>query len=123
MYGLNILRRNLQDHDGNVTRFLVIGKEAMPVGNSDGVKTSLLMTLPDKPGALLEILAHFERKSINLTKIESRPTKRKAWDYVFFLDLDGHRDDAAVVEVLSILDKTCDLFKVLGSYRKADNHE
>jgi chorismate mutase/prephenate dehydratase len=123
MYGLNVLRRNLQDHQDNVTRFLVVGQEAMPVGDSAGVKTSLLMTLPDKPGALLEILAHFDRKSINLTKIESRPTKRKAWDYVFFLDLDGHRDDEAVAEVLAILAKSCELFKVLGSYRKADTHE
>ena len=123
MYGLSVLRRNLQDHHGNVTRFLVVGQEAMPVGDSTGVKTSLLMTLPDKPGALLDILAHFERKSINLTKIESRPTKRKAWDYVFFLDLDGHRDDESVAEVLRILDSRCELFKVLGSYRKADTHE
>ncbi len=123
MYGLNVLRRNLQDHDGNVTRFLVVGTEAMPVGQSEGVKTSLLLTLPDTAGALLEVLTHFERNSINLTKIESRPTKRKAWDYVFFLDLDGHRDDEPVAEVLKILDSSCGLFKVLGSYRKADTHE
>jgi chorismate mutase/prephenate dehydratase len=123
MYGLSVLRRNLQDHHDNVTRFLVVGRESMPVGESEGVKTSLLMTLPDTPGALLDILTHFKDKSINLSKIESRPSKRKAWDYVFFLDLDGHRDDEAVAEVLSILDKSCELFKVLGSYRKADTHE
>ncbi len=123
MYGLDVLRRNLQDHDGNVTRFLVIGKESMAVGDSAGVKTSLLLTLPDKPGALLEILAHFDRKAINLTKIESRPTKRKAWDYVFFLDLDGHSEDAPVAEVLNLLNNSCELFKVLGSYCTADTHE
>lgn len=123
MYGLNVLRRNLQDQKDNVTRFLVVGREGVPVGTSDGVKTSLLMTLPDTPGALLNILAHFERKSINLSKIESRPSKRKAWDYIFFLDLDGHQDDEAVAEVIKILDSDCELFKVLGSYRKADTHE
>jgi chorismate mutase/prephenate dehydratase len=123
MYGLTVLRRNLQDHHDNVTRFLVVGKTSQAVGNASNVKTSLLMTLPDTPGALLEVLAHFERRKINLSKIESRPTKRKAWDYVFFLDLDGGGDEPRVAEVLEILGKRCDLFKVLGTYQKADNHE
>jgi len=123
MYGLTVLRRNLQDHHDNVTRFLVVGKTSQAVGNASNVKTSLLMTLPDTPGALLEVLAHFERRKINLSKIESRPTKRKAWDYVFFLDLDGGGDEPRVAEVLEILAKRCDLFKVLGTYQKADNHE
>jgi chorismate mutase/prephenate dehydratase len=126
MYGLNVLRRNLQDHEDNVTRFFVIGRKHNPLPASsekEEVKTSLLLTLPDKPGALLEILAHFESRDINLCKIESRPTKRKAWDYVFFLDLDGRFDSEPVAEVLAILDKSCELFKVLGSYSKADIHE
>lgn len=123
MYGLSVLRRNIQDHHDNVTRFLVVGKAPQDLGDATNIKTSLLMTLPDTPGALLEILAHFERRDINLTKIESRPSKRKAWDYVFFLDLDGRADDPKVSEVLSILNERCDLFKVLGSYQNADNHE
>lgn len=123
MYGLSVLRRNLQDHHDNVTRFLVVGKDTQTVGEATNVKTSLLMTLPDTPGALLEILAHFERREINLSKIESRPSKRKAWDYVFFLDFDGRADEPKVVEVLAILGERCDLFKVLGTYQKADNHE
>ncbi len=122
MYGLQVLRRNLQDQADNVTRFLVVGREQQAVGTQE-VKTSLLMTLPDRPGSLLEVLAHFDAHHINLSKIESRPTKRKAWDYVFFLDLDGHRDDPGVAEVIDILGKTCELFKVLGTYRKADVHE
>ncbi len=122
MYGLNVLRRNLQDHHDNVTRFLVVGKAPQAVGDTN-VKTTLLMTLPDTPGALLEVLAHFERREINLSKIESRPSKRKAWDYVFFLDLDGSAEESDVAEVLSILGERCDLFKVLGTYQKADNHE
>ena len=123
MYGLNVWRRNRHDQPDNVTRFLVVGREALPVGQGSNVKTSLLMTLPDTPGALLDVLAHFERKSINLSKIESRPTKRRAWDYVFFLDLDGHCDDAPVAEVVKALSASCKLFKVLGSYSKADIHE
>ena len=79
--------------------------------------------MADRAGALLEVLAHFDRQHINLSKIESRPSKRKAWDYVFFLDLDGHRDNAGVAKVIGILDKTCELLKVLGTYRKADVHE
>ncbi len=123
MYGLRILRKNLQDQQDNVTRFLVVGTQAQTVGEASNVTTSLLMTLPDTPGALLEVLAHFERRSINLSKIESRPSKRKAWDYVFFLDLDGRADSPEVAEVLGVLDERCDLFKVLGTYQKADNHE
>lgn len=123
MYGLNVLRRNLQDHSDNITRFLVISREMAPVANEDGVKTSLLMTLPDHPGALLNVLSLFSQASINLSKIESRPTRRKAWDYVFFLDLDGHHNEPKIADVLSSITKTCDLLKVLGSYRKADTHE
>ncbi|MCP4449575.1 MAG: prephenate dehydratase [Myxococcales bacterium] len=123
MYGLSILRRNLQDHHDNVTRFLVVGREQQDIGPVSNVKTSLLMTLPDTAGALLEVLAHFNSRNINLTKIESRPSKRKAWDYVFFLDLDGRAEDEKVAEVLGVLGDRCDLFKVLGTYQKADNHE
>lgn len=123
MYGLSILRRNLQDHADNVTRFLVVGQEAQALGDATDIKTSILLTLPDTPGALLEVLAHFDKRRINLTKIESRPSKKKAWDYVFFLDLDGRADEERVAEVLAILDERCELFKVLGTYQKADNHE
>lgn len=122
MYGLQVLRRGLQDLADNVTRFLVLGRQQESVG-LESVKTSLLMTLPDRPGALLEVLAHFDAANINLSKIESRPTKRKAWDYVFFLDLDGHRDDPKITNVIDLLHKSCGLLKVLGTYRKADVHE
>ncbi len=123
MYGLSVLRRNVQDHHDNVTRFLVIGRESEDLGGASNVKTSLLMTLPDTPGALLDVLTHFERRQINLSKIESRPSKRKAWDYVFFLDFDGRADAPKVADVLSLLTERCDLFKILGTYQKADNHE
>ena len=128
MYGLCVLRRNLQNDLGAVTRFLVVGREGQDVSNlsetvRSSMKTSLLLTLPDKAGALREVLAYFDEQGINLCKIESRPTKEKIWDYVFFLDLDGHQDDDTVSEALSKLAARCELFKVLGSYPKADIHE
>lgn len=120
-YGLEVLRRSLQDHRENVTRFLVVSAgQALVTSDTGDDKTSVLMTLPDRPGALLAVLQKFSDAGINLTKIESRPTREKAWDYVFFLDLDGHRDSASIAAVLDELASSCQLFKVLGSYRKAD---
>ena len=122
MYGLEILRSRLQDVAENATRFLVVsgGAAPPPLTGSGEHKTSLLLSLPDRAGALFHILRPISEAGINLTKIESRPTKQKAWDYVFFLDLDGHVDDPAVAGVLEQLAEICDLFKVLGCYRKAD---
>lgn len=128
MYGLCVWRRNLQSKASELTRFLVIGREKQSLVAAEkpahaAMKTSLLLTLPDRAGALREVLAYFENAGINLCKIESRPTKEKAWDYVFFLDLDGHQDDEKVSEALTRLAGSCELFKVLGSYPKADIHE
>lgn len=121
MYGLSILRQKLQDVSDNVTRFLVIGDAPPPPPNEGGGdKTSVLLVLPDAAGALYHVLQPLSEASINLTKIESRPSKRRAWDYVFFLDLDGHCQDPAVAAVLEQLAKTCQMFKILGSYRQAD---
>jgi chorismate mutase / prephenate dehydratase len=121
MYGLSVLRAKLQDAPENVTRFLVIGKreqEAPVVGGS--YKTSIVLATPDEPGVLYRVLAPLSRAGINLTKIESRPTRVRAWHYVFFLDLDGHCHEPAVAGVLGELGEICELVKVLGSYRKAD---
>jgi chorismate mutase/prephenate dehydratase len=125
MYGLKILRNKLQDVAENATRFLVVGRDGAPpplAGSAEtgGFKTSLLLSLPDRAGALFHILQPITEAGINLTKIESRPTRQKAWDYVFFLDLDGHIDDPPVAGVLESLAEICDLCKVLGCYRKAD---
>lgn len=120
-YNLRVLRRKLQDQVENVTRFLVLsrGQKLETEGCGDH-KTTLLLTLPDKPGALLSILQRFSEANINLTKIESRPSREKAWDYVFFLDLDGHGESDTIAPILEELASSCQLFKVLGSYRKAD---
>lgn len=120
MYGLAVLREKLQDVAENVTRFLVIGDAPPPPPTGQGDKTSVLLVLPDSAGALYQVLRPLADASINLTKIESRPSRRKAWDYIFFLDLDGHAEEPRVAAVLRELEGTCQLFKVLGSYRAAD---
>lgn len=116
LYDLNILEKNIQDTSDNSTRFLVIGKvEHKPTGND---KTTILFSIKDEPGALYNMLAPFARRNINLTKIESRPIKTKAWEYVFFLDLDGHIADRKVKEAIEELKKNCVFLKIAGSYPK-----
>jgi chorismate mutase/prephenate dehydratase len=121
IYGLAVLRSKLQDYEHNVTRFLVIARSGAvpppPIG--PGVKTSLLLTLRDQPGDLFNALRPLSENGVNLTRIESRPSKRKAWEYVFFLDLEGHVDEPRVAAALAQLGQDRWL-KVLGCYRKAD---
>ncbi|MFH0792919.1 MAG: prephenate dehydratase [bacterium] len=114
MYKLKILARGIEDEKHNTTRFLVIGRyEPEPSGHD---KTSLMFSVKDRPGALFNLLKPFAAAKINLSKIESRPTRRKAWDYVFFLDLEGHRKDKKVAKALEQLSGHCDFLRVLGSY-------
>ncbi len=125
IYGLTVARTKLQDVSENITRFLVVGGPRASGSLTDDYaherfKTSLVLSLPDRPGCLHEILQPIAQRGINLTRIESRPTRRKAWDYVFFLDLDGHTDHPEVAEVIRELEEICALCRVLGSYRKAD---
>lgn len=117
LYGLVPLRRKIQDNAVNVTRFLVIGKNSPgPTGRD---KTSLVFSVEDKVGALKRMLEPFARRRINLTKIESRPLKGKAWEYLFFLDLEGHMADRKVDAAIQELRKSCLSLKVLGSYPKS----
>lgn len=114
LYGLRAVRRNIEDRRDNVTRFLVVSRrEHEPTGKDT---TSILFSIKDRVGALHDILLPFSRKSINLTRIESRPSRRKAWDYVFFVDFDGHRADPAVQGVIARVRRSCSVLKVLGSY-------
>jgi len=116
-YHLRILAQNVQDSSDNFTRFLVISKrEVKPTGKD---KTSLLFAVRDEPGALYKALEAFFLKRINLTKIESRPSRKRAWDYVFFVDLEGHREEERVREGIEELKKRAQMVKVLGSYPKA----
>jgi len=122
-YGVPVLVRNIQDKADNTTRFFVIGrKPGGPVGGGKDV-TSLLVSLGDEAaahsGALLKMLNPLASRGINLSKIESRPSKKRPWDYYFFLDVTGHHDDAAMKEALAELKKFCPLVKWLGSYPAA----
>jgi chorismate mutase/prephenate dehydratase len=117
-YNLKVIARNIEDFSHNVTRFLVIGKtQTEPTGND---RTSILFSIKDRVGALHDMLVPFKKYRINLTMIESRPSKKKAWDYYFFVDLDGHCKDKRVKTALKELEKKCTLLKILGSYPKAE---
>jgi chorismate mutase/prephenate dehydratase len=117
-YKLHVLELDIQDNAANQTRFLVLGRACSPPTAKD--RTSLMITISDKVGALHHALAAFRRCRINLTKIESRPSKRKAWEYFFFIDCDGHVADKRVVKALGLLEKECSYVKVLGSYPNAE---
>ena len=115
-YGVKVRVRNIQDRDDNVTRFLVVGKtRARPFGQGRD-KTSLVISLPDECGALEKALHAFSSRGINLSKIESRPSRKKAWDYFFFIDLIGHYQDPPVQDAIDELQQHCSFVKWLGSY-------
>jgi chorismate mutase / prephenate dehydratase len=114
MYDLNIIERNIQDNRRNITRFLVISKEFPRRTGQD--KTSVMFSIKHKPGALYEVLLPFKRAKINLTKIESRPSKRKAWEYIFFVDMEGHVGDKKISRAIESLKENCLYLKILGSY-------
>lgn len=113
-YGLNILERSIEDSLHNVTRFLVIGNEEAEPGK--GNKTSIVFSLKDRVGVLHDALVPFKKNKINLTKIESRPSRLKAWEYYFFVDLQGHSKHEKIKKALWELEKECTYLKVLGSY-------
>jgi chorismate mutase/prephenate dehydratase len=117
-YGLTVLEKDIQDNAANATRFLVLGRKCPPATGND--RTSLMFSLTDAVGALHRALAPLRRYRINMTKIESRPSKRKAWEYFFFVDCDGHQTDARVAKAIEQLTQHCTYVKVLGSYPKAD---
>jgi chorismate mutase / prephenate dehydratase len=114
MYQLRNLAGSIEDSAHNITRFLVIGKNS--AGRTRQDKTSILLSIRDRVGALQRILAPFKKNGINLTKIESRPSKRKAWDYYFFVDFLGHTDEPKVQRTLRSLEHECKFMKILGSY-------
>ncbi|MEY2700994.1 MAG: hypothetical protein RIQ52_1749 [Pseudomonadota bacterium] len=117
IYELGILARHIEDESDNTTRFLVIGTQAVGATGSD--RTSLLLSTANHPGALLSALAPFAKAGISLSRIESRPSHRGNWDYVFFMDVDGHQHDEKLAGVLEELKAQACMFKILGSYPKA----
>ncbi|MDD5292618.1 MAG: prephenate dehydratase [Candidatus Omnitrophica bacterium] len=114
VYGLKILAKEIEDSPHNITRFLVIAKNDVAPTKDD--KTSIMFSIKDKVGALYDMLAPFKKYKINLTKIESRPSKKRAWDYYFYLDLCGHKNDTNVKKAIRELDGKCKFLKILGSY-------
>jgi chorismate mutase/prephenate dehydratase len=117
-YRVPVLEHNIQDNAANATRFLVLGRQCSPSTGHD--RTSLMISLVDKVGALHRALASFRRYRLNMTKIESRPSKRKAWEYFFFIDCDGHASDHKVAKAIAELERQCSFVKVLGSYPNAE---
>ena len=112
-------KRRIEDGVRNVTRFLVIGREPAPAKGRD--KTSILFSLKDEAGVLFKVLQPLSEAGLNLSRIESRPSRKKLWDYVFFIDVDGHASEPAVQEAILALRQRCEFVKVLGSYPRAEN--
>lgn len=116
VYGLEILVPSIQDQPNNTTRFLVIAQHPSPPTGTD--RTSLMFCVRDEPGALFHALEPFNRLKISMSKIESRPSKRKAWEYFFFCDVDGHASEPRLQEALAELETHCTFMKILGTYPK-----
>jgi chorismate mutase/prephenate dehydratase len=117
LYELTILERNIEDEPDNTTRFLVIGDRLVEASGDD--KTSILISVRNKPGALYAMLKPIAEHGISMTRIESRPSRQAIWEYVFYIDLDGHRDSDNVAAALAELSAETFAVKVLGSYPKA----
>ena len=121
LYDLSVLQRRIEDHPNNFTRFLIIGKKNAPPTAVD--KTSILFSIKDRVGALHRMLLPFAERQINLTKIESRPSKKKVWEYVFYVDFEGHASEPRSREALARLQEDCIFLKVLGSYAAAQRKD
>lgn len=117
-YNLPVVERDIQDLSTNATRFLVLGRQCSPPTGED--RTSLMLSMADEVGALHNALGPFRKYKINMTKIESRPSKRKAWEYFFFVDCDGHMNDPKVAKAITDLNRVCNFAKVLGSYPNSE---
>lgn len=117
IYEMNILAREIEDNHNNTTRFFVLSKQDSAPSGDD--KTSIVFMLQHRPGTLYEALRVFAERGINLTKIESRPTRQKPWEYNFYLDFEGHRQDRMIGEALEKLRPLTLFLKVLGSYPRA----
>jgi chorismate mutase/prephenate dehydratase len=117
IYGLKTIVGNIEDEPDNTTRFLVIGKRNVPASGTD--KTSMLVSASNKSGSLHAMLEPFAKNKISMTRIESRPSRQGMWNYVFFIDIEGHAEDVNVTHALKELKEAASVVKVLGSYPKA----
>lgn len=120
VYGLQVLRENMEDNPANFTRFLALSKGPQS-GDYDGVdefKTSIVFSLPNKPGSLFNALSVFALRDIDLTKIESRPIAGKPWEYLFYIDFVGHIDSDVCIRAIDHLNETAPFLEALGSYKR-----
>lgn len=117
IYGLAVIANNIEDDPANTTRFLVVGRHSPPPSGDD--KTSLMFSTLNRPGALHRALGAFEEHGVNMTRIESRPSRRGTWDYLFFVDLDGHAAEQPVARAITELETRATMVKRLGSYPRA----
>lgn len=113
-YGLCRLAENIEDEPNNTTRFLVLGRQDAGISGRD--KTSLIMSAPNRTGSLVELLAPFTEHGVSMTRLESRPARHTLWEYVFYVDFEGHREDANVAQALTALAHRAAYLRVLGSY-------
>jgi chorismate mutase / prephenate dehydratase len=119
LYGLHVLFENIEDNPDNVTRFFVIGRQGAKRSGAESDKTAIMFTTSHKPGALAAVLDCFKDEGINLTDIEKRPSKKVNWEYYFFIDAQGHSDDANMKKAIEAAKAHCLQLTVLGSYPKA----
>src|SRR5215470_2847781 len=119
VYGLKVLAAEIEDRSDNTTRFFVLGRKLFTPSGDD--RTTLLVSVghTDAPGALYRLLEPLARHRVSLTRIESRPSRRRKWDYVFFMDLEGHAQEPHVARALAALKRRASLFRLLGSYPRA----
>ena len=113
-FGLTICVENIEDEASNTTRFLILGNDRVAPSGND--KTSLVMSAPNRPGAVHDLLAPLVRHGVSMTKLESRPARSGLWEYVFYMDIEGHQEDARVAPALAELKQVAAFVKVLGSY-------
>ncbi len=119
LYALGVLAENVEDRHENVTRFVVLSQHCGTRTGRD--RTSVMLAIRNEVGALYNILLPFKKHEVNLTKIESRPSKTKVWDYMFFVDMEGHVEDDAIAAALKEIESSCRYVQVLGSYPRADH--
>ncbi|HVC30467.1 MAG TPA: prephenate dehydratase [Steroidobacteraceae bacterium] len=119
VYGLKVLAAQIEDRADNTTRFLVLGRKLLAPSGKD--RTTLLVSVADtdSPGALYRLLEPLAKHRVSMTRIESRPSHRRKWDYIFFIDIDGHAEEPHVARALAALKRRCSLYRVLGSYPRA----
>jgi chorismate mutase/prephenate dehydratase len=117
LYHLKRIATNIEDYADNTTRFLIVGREAVPPSGGD--KTSIIVSTRNQPGALFHLLQPFEAEGVGLTRIDTRPSRTETWAYVFFMEFEGHQQDPHIQRILKALEQQSVLLKLLGSYPKA----